>query len=73
MQPLGEALKTAKIQGRPLQQELSRFLLQCQTAPHVTTGVPPSELLFNRTVKGKLPACVTETQYHQQAQESPCK
>ena len=54
MQPLGKALKTAKIQSRPWQQELSRFLHQYQTAPHVTTGVPPSELLFNRTVKEKL-------------------
>ena len=53
MQPLGKALKTAQIQGRPWQQELNRFLLQYQTASHSTTGVPPSELLFNRTVKGK--------------------
>ena len=30
-------------------------MLQYRTAPHSTTGVPPSELLFNRTVKGKLP------------------
>ena len=50
MQPLGKALKTAQIQGRPWQQELNRFLLQYRTAPHSTTGVPPSELLFNRTV-----------------------
>ena len=55
MQPLGKAPKTAKLQGRSWQQQLSCFLLQYQTAPHVTPGVPPSELLFNRTVKGKLP------------------
>ena len=55
MQPLGKALKTAQIQGRPWQQELNRVLLQYRTAPHSATGVPPSELLFNRTVKGKLP------------------
>ena len=55
MQPLGKALKTAQIQGPLWQQELNRFLLQYRTAPHSTTGVPPSELLFNRTVKGKLP------------------
>jgi hypothetical protein len=29
--------------------------LQYRTTPHSTTGVPPAELLFNRTVKGKLP------------------
>ena len=55
MQPVGKAQKTAKIQGRPWQQDLSRFLLQNRTAPHLTTGVPPSQLFFNRTVKGKLP------------------
>ena len=32
-----------------------RFLLQYRTTPHCTTGVPPSELLFNRVIKGKLP------------------
>ena len=55
MQPLGKTLKAAKIEGRPWQQELNRFLLQYRTTPHSTTGVPPAELLFNRTVKGKLP------------------
>ena len=55
MQPLGKALKTAQAQGRPWQQELNRFLLHYRTAPHSTTGVSLSELLFNRTVKGKLP------------------
>ena len=55
MQPLGKALKTTKVEGRQWRQELSRFLLQYRTTPHCTTGVPPSELLFNRTVKGKIP------------------
>jgi hypothetical protein len=55
MQPLGKALKTAKLDGRPWRQELQRFLLYYRTTPHSTTGVPPAELLFNRTVRGKLP------------------
>ena len=55
MQPLGKALKTAKLDGRPWRQELQRFLLHYRTTPHRTTGVPPAELLFNRTVRGKLP------------------
>ena len=54
MQPLGKALKTARVENRPWQQELNRFLLQYRTAPHSSTQVPPAELLFNRTVKGKL-------------------
>ena len=55
MQPLGKTLRTAKVENRPWQQELNGFLLQYRTTPHSTTGVPPAELLFNRTVKGKLP------------------
>ena len=55
MQPLGKALKTACIEGRPWKQELNRFLLQYRTTPHTSTNVPPAEWLFNRTVKGKLP------------------
>ena len=60
MQPLGKASKTAKLQGRPWKQELNRFLLQYRTTPHCTTGVPPSELFFNCTVKGKLPVITTK-------------
>ena len=61
MQPLGKALKTAKIEGRPWKQELNRFLLQYRTTPHTTTGFPPAELLFNRTVQGKLPVLQRKT------------
>ncbi len=55
MQPLGKALKTAHIENRPWQQELSRFRLLYRTTPHTSTNVSPAELLFNRTVRGKLP------------------
>ena len=55
MQPLGKALKTARVENRPWQQELNRFLLRYRTAPYSSTQVPPAELLFNRKVKGKLP------------------
>ena len=55
MQPLGKATKTAHAQGRLWKQERNRFLLSYRTAPHTTTKTPLAELLFNRTVKGKLP------------------
>ena len=58
MKPLAKVLKTAKITQRPWKQELQRFLLQCRTTPHCSTGVPPAELLFNRTVQGQLPTLV---------------
>ena len=50
MQPLGKA---AHVEGRAWQQELYRFLLQYRTTPH--TQVPPSELLFNSVIQGRLP------------------
>ncbi|CAB4028924.1 solute carrier family 52, riboflavin transporter, member 3-B-like [Paramuricea clavata] len=55
MQPLGKSLKAAKLDGGPWKQELSRFLLHYRTTPYCTTGVPTSELLFNRQIQGKLP------------------
>ena len=72
MQPLGKALKTAKIEGRPWKQELNRFLLQYRTTPHTTTGFPPAELLFNRTVQGKLPVLQKKnvTNRHREARKN---
>ena len=55
MQLIRKLLKTAEIKGKNLRQELQRFLLQYRSTPHQTTKVAPSELLFNRKIKGYLP------------------
>ena len=55
MKPLGKAVKTARAENRNWVQELSRFLLSYRTTPHSSTNVPPSQLLFNRSVRGALP------------------
>ena len=78
MQPLGEALKAAKVDGQPWKQELNRFLLQYRTTPHGTTGVPPSEILFNRAVKGKIPVITRKKVINRQKEpkkgtEQKCK
>ena len=75
MQLLAKALKTAKIAHRPWQQELQRFLLQYRTTPHCSTGVPPAELLFNRTVQGQLPILVKRTvvNRHKEARQNEKK
>ena len=70
----GQVFSEAGIQPdpkRPWQQELDRFLLQYRTAPHSTTGVPSSELLFNHTGKGKLPVLNKRNivNKHKQAQQ----
>ena len=55
-QPLGKALQTAVAEGKVWRQELYRFLLQYRTTPHSTTKVVSCELMFNRSVRGKLPS-----------------
>ena len=72
MQPLGKALKTAKIEGRPWKQELNRFLLQYRTTPHATTGVPPAELIFNRKVHGTLPVLQKKNDTRKQDRMKKC-
>ena len=42
-----------------LQKRLYTFLLYYKATPHSTTGFPPSELLFNRLIRTKLPQVVT--------------
>ena len=55
-QPLEKMLQAAEVEGKIWRQELNRFLLQYRTTPHCTTKVAPSELLFNRKIRGKLPS-----------------
>ena len=55
MQPFSKAVKTAHVEGRAWQKELYRFLLQYRTTPRTATQVPPSELLFNRVIRDRLP------------------
>ena len=53
--PLGKSIRAAEAEGRNWRQDIQRFLLAYRTTPHSSTNVPPAELLFNRTVNGKLP------------------
>ena len=56
MKPLGKAIRTANVEGRPWRQELSKFLLTYRSTPHSTTKIPPAQLLYNREIRGKLPS-----------------
>ena len=55
MRSLLKALRIAKIEGKNWKQELQIFLRAYRTTPHSTTKIAPSELMFNRKVKTKLP------------------
>ena len=75
MQPLSKAVKTAHVQGQIWQQKLYRFLLQYCTTPHTTTKVLPSELLFNRVIRGRLPT-LNKNKFvnrHDEARENEAK
>ena len=56
MRTLGKMLAIAKLENEDLQDALSRFLFQYRNSPHSTTRVPPAELLYNRNIRGKIPA-----------------
>ena len=51
--------KAALNKGRSWKQELFKFLLDCRTTPHCTTGAPPATILFGRTIKNRLPHLIT--------------
>ena len=55
MKPLTNAIQSSHAEGRDCKKDLYRFMLNYQATPHCTTGVPPSQLLFNRKIKTKLP------------------
>ena len=74
-QPLEKTLQTAVVEGKVWRQELNRFLLQYRTTPHCTTKVAPSELLFNRKIRGKLPSIEKKliVNRHKEARENEKK
>src|SRR5664279_5286807 len=50
-----KALLIAKNEGKNWKQELQIFLRAYRTTAHCSTKIAPSELLFNRKVRTKLP------------------
>ena len=60
MKPLGKAVKAVKMEGKDWKAVLQYFLLAYRTTPHCTTGVPPSQLLFNCKVSTNIPTVVKE-------------
>ena len=74
-QPLEKAIQAAVVEGKVWRQELNRFLLQYRTTPHCTTKVAPSELMFNRKIRGKLPSLEKKlvVNRHKEARENETK
>ena len=55
MKPLTKIIQTAYIERRDWKEEYYNYLLAYRSTPHVTTGVAPSEMMFNRQVKHFIP------------------
>jgi len=52
---LVKLLKIAHVNDKNYRHEIQKFILMYNVTPHGTTGSPPSELMFNRTIRDKIP------------------
>ncbi|CAB3983491.1 PREDICTED: uncharacterized protein K02A2.6-like [Paramuricea clavata] len=56
MKTVTKAIRTAHSEGKRWQSELDLFLLNYRSTPHSTTHTSPAEVLFNRSIRFKLPS-----------------
>lgn len=56
-------LKISHSLNRDWKKDLSDYLMMYYTTPHSTTGKTPTEMLFGRTIRSKIPS-ITEIQYN---------
>jgi len=57
-----KVIRIAKLEARPWRTVLQEALLNYRTTPHSSTGFPPATLMFNRSIRGVLPAIVPATE-----------
>ena len=55
MKPLGKAMKIGNMQNLPEQETLNAFLTPYKDTCHVSTGVPPTHMLFRDSYRNNLP------------------
>ena len=72
MKPLAKAVKATKLEGKNWTEEL---YVTYRTTPHNTTGIAPTQLLYNREVRTNIPSLVKEEEVdykelHKQARAS---
>jgi transposase InsO family protein len=53
---LGKRLEIAHNNKLNYQQEINKFIMMYNTTPHGTTNVAPSELIFKRVIRDKIPS-----------------
>ena len=71
MKPLVKAVKSAHHDKKDWKIEIFNFLLNYRATPNATTGKSPADLLYNRTIRTKLPQFTAEntTSVHQEVKE----
>ncbi|XP_045178028.1 uncharacterized protein K02A2.6-like [Mercenaria mercenaria] len=62
MAPLQKSVKTAIASGQDYKRALNRYLMNFRNSPQSSTQKAPSELMYNRKVKTKLPSMTFEKQ-----------
>ena len=55
MRTLKKTIEAAKVEQRPLKEELCELLRNYRATPHCTTGKAPATAIFNRPFRTKLP------------------
>ena len=65
MRTLNKFMCTTKAANLNWRDAISSFLLNYRATPHTTTGFSPSQLLYNREIKGKLPMLSKNIGVHQ--------
>lgn len=71
---LVKRLKIASVNKANYKQEIHKFILMYNVTPHSTTGSPPSELMFNRVIRDKIPSIqdITEDMIDSSARDLDC-
>ena len=55
MKNINKVIRTAIAENKNWREQLRHMLINYRTSPHAVTGITPSELFFNRKVRGYVP------------------
>ena len=70
MKVIKKVWHTSRIEHKVFKQELYKYLRHYRATPHTSTGKAPSELLFNRKIRTRLPDYREPAQDHQLRQHN---
>ena len=62
---LPNATSTAHAENKDWRKELLTYLLACRSTPHAVTGKTPSQLLYGRSLRTKMPEMSAHAAHHE--------